>query len=70
MVSGGELYTALVAGFSPEKIHFHGNNKSKEELEMALEHEIGCIVVDNFHELELCNRYARKKMFMSMFFYG
>src|SRR5581483_5315617 len=53
VVSGGELYTALRAGFPPEKIHFHGNNKSKEELEMALEHRIGCIVVDNFYELDL-----------------
>lgn len=61
VVSGGELYTALVAGFSPEKIHFHGNNKSKEELEMALEHEIGCIVVDNFHELELLQSLCSEK---------
>lgn len=53
VVSGGELYTALEAGFPVDKIHFHGNNKSVEELEMALEHQIGCIVVDNFYELEL-----------------
>lgn len=53
VVSGGELYTALKADFPKEKIHFHGNNKSVEELEMALEHEIGCIVVDNFSELSL-----------------
>ncbi|WP_066294071.1 diaminopimelate decarboxylase [Bacillus sp. FJAT-29937] len=55
VVSGGELYTALAAEFPRERIHFHGNNKSKEELEMALKHEIGCIVVDNFYELELLN---------------
>jgi diaminopimelate decarboxylase len=53
VVSGGELYTAIKAGFPVERIHFHGNNKSKEELEMALEHRIGCIVVDNFYELDL-----------------
>lgn len=53
VVSGGELYTALAAGFPVEKIHFHGNNKSYEELVMAIEHNIGCIVVDNFHELEM-----------------
>ncbi|QED48494.1 diaminopimelate decarboxylase [Cytobacillus dafuensis] len=53
VVSGGELYTALAAGFPRERIHFHGNNKSKEELEMALKNDIGCIVVDNFYELEL-----------------
>lgn len=53
VVSGGELYTALAAQFPVEKIHFHGNNKSESELEMALEHEVGCIVVDNFHELHM-----------------
>ncbi|MFE8702612.1 diaminopimelate decarboxylase [Cytobacillus sp. FJAT-54145] len=53
VVSGGELYTALAADFPVDRIHFHGNNKSREELEMALEHRLGCIVVDNFHELQL-----------------
>ncbi|MCD7033301.1 diaminopimelate decarboxylase [Metabacillus sp. GX 13764] len=53
VVSGGELYTAIQAGFPASKIHFHGNNKSAEELEMALQHQIGCIVVDNFHEISL-----------------
>ncbi|RDI41279.1 diaminopimelate decarboxylase [Falsibacillus pallidus] len=53
VVSAGELYTALAAGFPTEKIHFHGNNKSEEELKMALEHKVGCIVVDNFSELSL-----------------
>ncbi|MCS0672308.1 diaminopimelate decarboxylase [Cytobacillus firmus] len=53
VVSGGELYTALAADFPPERIHFHGNNKSREELEMALKNQVGCIVVDNFYELEL-----------------
>ncbi|GIN67884.1 diaminopimelate decarboxylase [Bacillus sonorensis] len=60
VVSGGELFTAIKAGFPPERIHFHGNNKSPEELQMALEHKIGCIVLDNFHEIsiteELCKR--------------
>src|SRR5690606_26247668 len=51
VVSGGELYTAIKADFPVEKIHFHGNNKSDEELKMALDYKIGCIVVDNFHEL-------------------
>ncbi|QKS71033.1 diaminopimelate decarboxylase [Paenalkalicoccus suaedae] len=49
--SGGELYTALEAGFPVERIHFHGNNKTPDELEMAVTHKIGCIVVDNFTEL-------------------
>ncbi|MDQ0219049.1 diaminopimelate decarboxylase [Peribacillus cavernae] len=64
VVSGGELYTALKADFPKERIHFHGNNKSVEELEMALDHEIGCIVVDNFSELslleELCSSRGQK----------
>lgn len=50
VVSGGELYTALTAGVSPEKIYFHGNNKSREELLAAI--QSGCtIVVDNWYEL-------------------
>ncbi|GER66072.1 diaminopimelate decarboxylase [Weizmannia acidilactici] len=64
VVSGGELYTAMAAGFPAEKIHFHGNNKSREELEMALDANIGCIVVDNFYELgmleNLCAARNRK----------
>lgn len=53
VVSQGELYTALQANFPPEKIHLHGNNKSVDELTMAIEQEVGCIVVDNFYEIEL-----------------
>ncbi|MFB2770176.1 diaminopimelate decarboxylase [Pelatocladus sp. BLCC-F211] len=50
VVSGGELYTALSAGVSPDKIYFHGNNKSPEELTLAI--KSGCtIVVDNWYEL-------------------
>jgi diaminopimelate decarboxylase len=51
VVSDGELHTALEAGFPAERIHFHGNNKTPEELEMAVKEKIGCIVVDNFTEL-------------------
>jgi len=51
IVSGGELYTALQAGVSPTKLYLHGNNKSYEELQLAV--ESGCtIVVDNWHELK------------------
>lgn len=51
VVSGGELYTALQAGVSPDKIYFHGNNKSLEELGLAI--DSGCtIVVDNWYELK------------------
>ena len=60
VVSGGELYTALQAGFPAERIHFHGNNKSEAELRMALEAKIGCFVVDNFFELELLHDLAEE----------
>lgn len=60
----GELYTAIKASFPTERIHFHGNNKSEEELHMALDYEIGCIVVDNFSELalleEICTSREQK----------
>ncbi|CAM3714205.1 diaminopimelate decarboxylase [Alkalicoccus chagannorensis] len=49
--SDGELFTAMQAGFPVERIHFHGNNKTPAELEMAVDAGIGCIVVDNFTEL-------------------
>jgi diaminopimelate decarboxylase len=61
VVSGGELYTALYADFPAERIHFHGNNKSIEELDMALNHQIGCIVVDNFLELEQLMHLCEEK---------
>lgn len=61
VVSGGELYTALAADFPVERIHFHGNNKSREELLMALQYQIGCIVVDNFHELEMLENLCEEK---------
>lgn len=60
VVSGGELYTALAAKFPVERIHFHGNNKSKEELQMAIDHNIGCIVVDNFYELTMLQELCEK----------
>lgn len=60
VVSGGELFTAQKAGFPMEKICFHGNNKTAEELEMAVENRVGHIVVDNLYELELLDSIAAK----------
>ena len=64
VVSGGELYTALAADFPKERIHFHGNNKSRAELEMAIKEDVGCIVVDNFYEIallqEITEQYQKK----------
>ncbi len=53
VASAGELYTALRAGFPPHDLVLHGNNKSVEELRMALDAGVGRIVVDNLYELEL-----------------
>ena len=60
VVSQGELHTAMEAGFPVEKIHMHGNNKSMAELKMALEYNIGCIVVDNFYEIDLLESLLKK----------
>lgn len=60
VVSGGELYTAQSAGFPAQKIYFHGNNKTPDELKMALNLNVGRIVVDNFYELDLIDNIAEK----------
>ena len=60
VVSIGELYTALSVAFPAERIYFHGNNKSDEELRYALEQNIGCIVVDNREELLRLNAMAER----------
>lgn len=61
VVSGGELYTAAAAEFPMEKVHFHGNNKSREELSMALDYKIGYVVVDNFYEIDLLEELCAEK---------
>ncbi|EGK14160.1 diaminopimelate decarboxylase [Kroppenstedtia eburnea] len=61
VVSDGELYTALKAGFPPERIYFHGNNKTLDELVMALDAGIGRFVADNFTELALLDQLARDR---------
>lgn len=53
VVSGGELYTALRAGFPISKVSFHGNNKSKSELLLAVQNQVGVIILDNFYEIKL-----------------
>jgi diaminopimelate decarboxylase len=67
--TGGELYIALKSGFEPEKIFFHGNNKSAEEIKFGLDYKVGTFIVDNFNELEILNRLAgerniRQKIFL------
>jgi len=60
VVSGGELYTAIKADFPPEKIYFHGNNKTVQEMEMALEYGVSRFVVDNVSELYLLDETAKR----------
>lgn len=60
VVSEGELYTALEAGFDPQRIHFHGNNKTKHEIRYALDSGIGYFVVDALDEIDLIEQYATK----------
>lgn len=61
VVSGGELYTAMEAGFPADKIYFHGNSKTREEIEYAVDCKIGCFVVDNIDELILLNKICDEK---------
>ncbi len=60
VVSGGELYTALKAGFPADKIMMHGNNKLKSELSLALESGVGYIVVDSLSEADMLDELAEK----------
>lgn len=59
VVSGGELYTALRAGFPAQRIYMHGNNKTYEELAMAIEAGVGRIIADNGQELELIEEICK-----------
>lgn len=52
-VSDGELFVGLNAGVSPEMLSLHGNNKGRNELELAIEAGIGKIIVDNEDEIAL-----------------
>ncbi len=61
VVSGGELYTALSAGFPAERIYMHGNNKLGYEIEEALDAKIGCIVADAYSEIDKIDEAAAKR---------
>jgi diaminopimelate decarboxylase len=61
VVSGGELYTALKSGFPMDRVYFHGNNKTIDEIELAIDSNIKRIVVDNKKELFNINQIAVKK---------
>ena len=57
-VSCGEIHTALEAGFPAEKIWFHGDGKTDADIRYALDHGVGCFVVDGIEELEALNKEA------------
>lgn len=61
VVSGGELYAAHKAGLPMEKIYFHGNNKTLDEMEMGVKLGVGRFIVDNFYEMENLDRIAREQ---------
>ncbi len=60
VASLGELYVALRAGFPRKRISLHGNNKSRQELEMAVKSRIGHIVIDNLPEIETLAAVCRE----------
>ena len=61
VVSGGELYTAYKAGFPLDKVLFHGNNKTLEEIDMGVRLGVGTFVVDNLYEIEQLNQKAKEQ---------
>lgn len=61
VVSGGELYTAIIAGFPAEKIEFNGNNKLYDELELAIDYGVGRIIIDGLQELKLIEEICKSK---------
>ena len=61
VASGGELHMALIAGFEPDRVYMHGNNKSAAELRMAFDAGIGCVVVDSLEEIALADRLADRE---------
>ena len=60
VVSSGEIYVALKSGINPKKIYFHGNNKTRDEIQFAIENNIGTIIVDNFDELKLISEITKE----------
>jgi|DewCreStandDraft_1066081.scaffolds.fasta_scaffold00145_87 diaminopimelate decarboxylase len=58
VVSGGEVAIAHAAGFPMERVYFHGNNKTPDEVELALKVGVGRFVIDNLYEVDLLNRLA------------
>ena len=58
IVSPGELYTAVSAGFPMENAFFHGNNKTDEDIKYAIDSKIGYFIADNIEEINAIDLYA------------
>lgn len=58
-VSGGELYMAKKSGFPMDKVFFHGNNKTSQEIMQAIEYGVARIVLDNHYEIDFVNKIAK-----------
>lgn len=61
VVSGGELYTAIQAGFPADRIYFHGNNKTADEIALALDARVGRLIADSRYDLQLIADVAKRK---------
>jgi diaminopimelate decarboxylase len=61
VVSPGEIYTALAGGFPADRLYFHGNNKTDEDIQYALDSGVGHFIVDNHQELDKLDQYAGEK---------
>ena len=70
VVSGGELYTAVSAGFPSERIYFHGNNKTASELVAALEYGVGTIVVTTWKSWKCSTAWLQQKTFVRKLCFG
>ena len=61
VVSSGEIWTAKAAGFDMTKAYFHSNNKTDDDIKLAIENNIGYFVADNIEEIEIINKEAKKQ---------
>lgn len=60
VVSCGEIYTAIKAGFDPEMLYFQGNNKTDGDIEFAIKYGVGYFIVDNIEEIDAIDNIAKK----------
>ena len=60
VVSGGEIYTLYKAGIDMSKVLFNGNNKTPEEIELAIKYGVGRFSIDNFYEVKLISEISKK----------